>query len=243
MAGRRVGSLGCGELGHSPSEWRDDHSAREIGVGEIELRLRDRALRFSDLTLRRKYGELPLCLEERRLSRVEGGLLLDQVGVRLLRLLKGTRPLLEQRLSASVLVLRIAERCLRLGRLQRHLINRSLLFDGLGLGGGDRRLGLRDLRLALRLSRPKIAIVEADQRLARLHDLVVRHGNVNDRSGNLSADLARPCVNEGVVSVLEMPGVQPPRDADCAAGNRDKDEKNGRKFVGRNPQSFAMRGF
>ena len=162
LAGRRVGSLGCGELGHSPSERRDDHSAREIGVGEIELRLRDRALRLSSLTLRRKYGEgeLPLCLEERRLSRVEGGLLLDQVGVRLLRLLKGTRPLLEQRLSASVLVLRIAERCLSLGRLQRHLINRSLLFDGLGLDGGDRRLGLRDLRLALRLSRPKIAIVE-----------------------------------------------------------------------------------
>ncbi len=223
------------------TERRDNRGVRETGFGLGLLSLANFPLRLRRTPLRRENGELALGLNERRLGAVEGGPFLNEVGVGLLRLLQRPGPLFEQILRAPVLVLGIAQRRLRLRDLERSLLDRRLLGGGLGLGLADAGPGLADLRLRLGEGVAIVPVVEADERLPRFDDLVVGDENVDDRRGNLSADVARPRVDEGVVGVCVLAGVQPPQQAAHGRGQGDDDDQGGKELVPCDPGTDASR--
>lgn len=184
----------------------------------------------------RENGNLALGLNERRLRGVEGSPFLNEVGAGLLRLLRRPGPLLEQILRPLVQVLGIAQRRLRLRDLERSLLDRRLLDGGLGLGLADAGPGLADLRLRLGERVAIVPVVEADERLSRFDDPVVRDENVDDDGGNLSVDVSGPRVDEGVVRVCVLAGpFSPPQQTAHGRGQGDDDDQGGEELVPRDP--------
>ena len=98
------------------------------------------------------------------------------------------------------------------------MVDRRLLGRRLSLGGGHGSFGLPDLRLRLCDRREVVTVVRADERLTRLHELVVREGTSAMGARDLRADSGWPRVDEGVVGVRVVARVEPPRDAACGGG-------------------------
>ena len=98
------------------------------------------------------------------------------------------------------------------------------------------------MRLGLRLRRAVVAIVEPGQDLPGLHDFIVRHWDGGDGGGDLRADRAGPRVDEGVVGVFEMTGVQPPRDAGRSRGESGNNDQARQELVPSDPGFGAALG-
>ena len=108
-------------------------------------------LGLTALLLCLENSELLLSLRLRGNRGVQCGLLSLQVRGGLLRILNGARALINELLSARVLVLREGQRRLLLGNLLDSLINLRLLGFNLRSGIGDAGLRLIDLGFCLRL--------------------------------------------------------------------------------------------
>ena len=147
-------------------------------------------------------------------------LALLQVRGILLRRLHGPAALFGEQLIAIGLLLREGQRRLRLRRLLVGLIDLGLLRD-------DLRFKIVDARRHLIALGDIVAIVEPHQFGAGLDQLIVVHRDVDDRSGDLRADLHRSGIDESVVGPLIVPGVQPPEkdqngEEDAANDNGDQ---------------------
>ena len=74
-------------------------------------------------------------------------------------------------------------------------------------------LRLHTLRLDLGQTCLRIGGIDFGQNLSAMHQLVVGHIDGNDLSGNLRRDMDDMGVNEGIVRVFILAGIQPPDDA------------------------------
>jgi hypothetical protein len=142
----------------------------------------------------------------------QAGLVLLLVRHVLLGLLNRSASLACQLLIALGLLARESQRCLRLRHLLIGLVDLCLLRCDLSGQIVDARLRLVDLRLGLVALGDVIAVVEAHQSGAGIDELVVGDRDIDDRRGNLCADLHGAAIDECIVGRFITAGMQPPAD-------------------------------
>ncbi len=162
-------------------------------------------MRLGGFQLRLEHGNLFLGGDGVGLRSGVGRLGLHEVRGVLLRLFDGDGIRLDEPLIALVFLLREDQRGLRLRGLFFGLID-------LGLLGGDLRDEIVGAGLFLIVRRDIVAIVETDELGAGFDQLVVGDGNLDNRGGDLRADLDRAGIDKGVVGRLIVSGMEPPEE-------------------------------
>ena len=89
----------------------------------------------------------------------------------------------------------------------------------------DARPRLVDLRLGLIALGDIIAVVKANQFGPGIDELVVGDRDIDDRGGNLGADLHGAAVDECIVSRFVITGMQPPADQQRCGNDPANDEQ------------------
>jgi hypothetical protein len=105
----------------------------------------------------------------------------------------------------------------------------------------DGRLPLRDLGFGLSKRRLIIAVVQAHEGGASVKELIVRHGDIDNRPTDLCADRNDARVNEGIIGGLELAGMQPP--GDCRHNQQDQQHCRAGNKPAMSPQSAMRENF
>ena len=181
----------------------------EIEPSLIELRIRLREIRFIGRALRLQNIDLPLSRDQPRLRRLQRRLLLEFLGVPLLRVLDASIAGVGELVVARRLLLREHEAGLRLLDLRLVLRDDGPLRRYLRVHVVDIGLRRRHLRLRLLERGAIVAIVDAGDHLAGDDMLIVGDRDLGDVTRHLRSDRKLPRGDEGVVRRLEMRRVIP----------------------------------
>jgi len=155
----------------------------------------------------------------------QAGVALLKIRLVLLRLFDRSASLACQLPIAVGLLVRESQRRLRLHYLLVGLVDFRLLRCDLRSQIVDARLRLVDLRLGLIALGDIIAVVKANQFGPGIDELVVGDRDIDDRGGNLGADLHGAAVDECIVSRFVITGMQPPADQQRCGNDPANDEQ------------------
>jgi hypothetical protein len=205
-----IGGLIDRQLGNAARGRSHDDGTGEVGVSLFLGGICLFELTGLDLPLRLQHGDLLLCRHQIGLCGIKSGLVLAQVGGGLLRLLLRAGAALEQRLGARILLLRESERGLRFAHLLLCLIDAGLLGVELRIEIGNCGVRLVDLGVRLGERGAKVTIVDARERRAGFHGLVVVDRDLRDRAVDLRADRDRAGIDERVVCRLVVSRIELP---------------------------------